>query len=272
MGSVTIEINIAGPGHPLYDGKLSKAGHMWIRLPNGETRGYTPKGVTEEDGDTYKPGYFSREIELTRDQWNSVQDFIDNPRLYGFGDDKYDFARNSCVDYTWKFLEQAGWNPEGFEGKLPPRSNEPYIRDLEPFSSEYLSKPSAARSQEYQRRRMNDLYDRARGQIVEFRDPLVLDLDGDGLETVGTSAGVMFDHDASGVRRGTGWVRPDDALVVLDRDGNGTIDSGRELFGTQTLMSDGRFAAHGLEALADLDSNGDGVFDAADERYGEVML
>jgi hypothetical protein len=119
---------------------------------------------------------------------------------------------------------------------------------------------------------MNELYDRARGQIVEFRDPLVLDLDGDGLETVGTSAGVLFDHDASGVRRGTGWVRPDDALVVLDRDGNGTIDSGRELFGTQTLMSDGRFAAHGLEALADLDSNGDGVFDAADERYGEVML
>jgi hypothetical protein len=120
--------------------------------------------------------------------------------------------------------------------------------------------------------RINELYDAARGQIVEYRDPLVLDLDGDGIETVGTAAGVLFDHNASGVRQGTGWVKADDALVVLDRDGNGTIDSGRELFGNQTVLADGSFAAHGIHALAELDSNGNGAVDAGDARYGEVKL
>jgi hypothetical protein len=60
-----------------------------------------------------------------------------------------------------------------------------------------------------------------------FRDPLTLDLDGDGIETV--AAGVLFDHTGEGRRAATGWVGPDDGYLVLDRNGNGTIDDGREL-------------------------------------------
>ena len=73
------------------------------------------------------------------------------------------------------------------------------------------------------------------------RDPLAIDLDGDGIETVGISAtgnAILFDHDANGVKTGTGWVAADDAWLVLDRDGNGSIDSGRELCeGVDTVRS-----------------------------------
>ena len=81
---------------------------------------------------------------------------------------------------------------------------------------------------------LNDLYLRARNFVR--RDPLAIDLDGDGIETVGVAAGVLFDHDADAIKTGTGWLKGDDAFVVLDRNGNGTIDSGRELFGVDTIV------------------------------------
>ncbi|MBQ0961477.1 hypothetical protein KAK06_21190, partial [Ideonella sp. 4Y11] len=110
------------------------------------------------------------------------------------------------------------------------------------------------------------------------RDPLALDLDGDGIETLGVRGGipVLFDHDGDGVRTGTGWLRPDDSWLTLDRNGNGLIDSGRELFGVDTLISDGyggqRTASNGFEALASLDSNGDQLFDSRDTAFQQVRL
>jgi len=66
------------------------------------------------------------------------------------------------------------------------------------------------------------------------RDPLAIDLDGDGIETVGVNAQspILFDHDGDGVRTGTGWVKGDDAWLVLDRNGDGAIGSGRESYRT----------------------------------------
>lgn len=117
---------------------------------------------------------------------------------------------------------------------------------------------------------VNDDYAAARAWI--FRDPLAIDLDNDGIETVGIEGGVLFDHNADGIRTGTGWVKADDALVVLDRDGNGSIDSGRELFGVDYLKTNGQQAANGFDALADLDGNADGHFDATDAQYASVRL
>lgn len=64
-------------------------------------------------------------------------------------------------------------------------------------------------------------------------DPLTLDLDGDGLETLGINptTPILFDHNGDGIKSATGWVKADDGFLVLDRNGNGLIDSGRELFG-----------------------------------------
>lgn len=102
--------------------------------------------------------------------------------------------------------------------------------------------------------------------------PLAIDLDGDGIETLPASDGVSFDFDADGAPDGAGWLDADDAFLVLDLDGNGQIDSGREMFGNSTLMPDGRLARNGYEALSQHDDNGDGVIDADDAVFRDLEL
>ncbi len=105
-------------------------------------------------------------------------------------------------------------------------------------------------------------------------DPLILDLDNDGLETIGinTSNPILFDHNGNGVRTATGWVKSDDAFLVLDRNGNGSIDNGRELFGDSTPLTAGGVAADGFAALAQEDTNGDGKVDSLDARFASLRL
>jgi Ca2+-binding RTX toxin-like protein len=112
------------------------------------------------------------------------------------------------------------------------------------------------------------------GATPPRRDPLVLDLDGDGIETTSTSDGpvILFDHDGDGVKTGTGWVKPDDGWLVLDLNGNGTIDSGRELFGVDTLKSSGQLAKDGFDAIKDLDDNKDGKIDYADSVFANLRI
>ena len=97
-------------------------------------------------------------------------------------------------------------------------------------------------------------------------DPLVLDLDRDGVETTGVAAGVDFDMDADGRAERTSVATGGDAFLALDRNGNGYIDDGAELFGDQ------HGAAHGFAELARFDDNGDGRIDAADAVFGRLRL
>ncbi|MFT0213547.1 hypothetical protein VQ643_13225 [Pseudomonas sp. F1_0610] len=104
------------------------------------------------------------------------------------------------------------------------------------------------------------------------RDPLTLDLNNNGIETLALDKGVIFDFNGDGIKTGTGWIAPSDGFLVLDKDGNGTIDNGNELFGVDTIKSDGTKAVDGFDALRDLDSNGDGVFDRNDEMFSKVKV
>ena len=112
------------------------------------------------------------------------------------------------------------------------------------------------------------------GQRAIFRrDPLTFDLDGAGLETVSAqTSGVLFDHDGDGIREGTGWVSSDDGFLVLDRNANGTIDNGAELFGDSTPLNSGGNAADGFAALAQEDTNADGVVNASDTRWSDLRV
>lgn len=103
-------------------------------------------------------------------------------------------------------------------------------------------------------------------------DPLMLDLDGDGLELRPADGSILFDHDADGIKTGTGWIGADDGILVRDLNGDGKITTGRELFGTETLKSNGQKAADGFDALADLDSNHDGNFTSATRPGGQVKV
>jgi Ca2+-binding RTX toxin-like protein len=102
--------------------------------------------------------------------------------------------------------------------------------------------------------------------------PIVLDLDRDGIETTSVAAGPHFDHNSDGFAEQSGWAKGDDGLLVLDRNGNGSIDNGGELFGNNTVLGNGRKAANGFEALAELDANADGRIDASDAAYAMLKV
>lgn len=102
--------------------------------------------------------------------------------------------------------------------------------------------------------------------------PLIVDLDGDGVETTGIHENIYFDHDGNGFAEKSGWVGKDDGLLVRDINGNGQIDNGTELFGNNSVLSSGQKAENGFEALKDLDSNHDGVFDNKDAAWNEVKV
>ena len=99
--------------------------------------------------------------------------------------------------------------------------------------------------------------------------PLILDLDGDGVEA---DTYAFFDHEGEGFAELTNWVGADDGLLVWDRNADGVINDGSELFGNNTVLQNGNKAEHGFAALADLDDNGDGVIDASDTAWTELRV
>ncbi len=102
--------------------------------------------------------------------------------------------------------------------------------------------------------------------------PLVLDLNGNGIETTTLAAGAVFDLDANGTAERAAWVAGGDGLLVRDLDGNGLITSGAELFGSGTTLANGAKALDGFAALAGLDSNGDGTINASDAAFGQLQV
>lgn len=102
--------------------------------------------------------------------------------------------------------------------------------------------------------------------------PIVLDLDGNGIDSIGLNGNIKFDHDGDGLAESTGWVSAGDGILVLDRNGNGSIDNGGELFGNNTFLSDGSRAHNGFVALADLDTNLDGVLDDKDDLFRHLLV
>ncbi|MEO1367904.1 MAG: hypothetical protein AAFX50_12075 [Acidobacteriota bacterium] len=109
--------------------------------------------------------------------------------------------------------------------------------------------------------------------------PILIDFSGDLFQLSGAAEPVHFDIDGDGSRRAIGWTRrnSDDAFLCLDRNRNGQIDSGAELFGTATRLSNGDLAANGYEAMAELDrpehgGNADGVLSAEDAAFRKLCI
>jgi hypothetical protein len=104
--------------------------------------------------------------------------------------------------------------------------------------------------------------------------PIILDLGNDSYRLTSPANGVRFDLRNQGRTVQTAWTRTgaENAFLALDRNGNGLIDNGSELFGDSTPLRSGQRASNGFEALSELDDNRDGVVDANDAQWSEVLL
>ena len=98
------------------------------------------------------------------------------------------------------------------------------------------------------------------------QDPLILDLDGNGIDITSLQDGQQFDIDGDGTIDQTAWIRGNDALLALDRNKDGKINNGTELFGDQNG------AADGFAELAKFDDNQDGKIDANDVVFSALIL
>ena len=102
--------------------------------------------------------------------------------------------------------------------------------------------------------------------VVMESDPIILDLNDDGFNLTSYKDGARFDILGSGQPVTTAFVTGGDAFLAMDRNGDGIINDGTELFGDQ------RGAANGFEELRKLDSNGDGVINRLDRDFDKLIL
>jgi len=145
----TATVYVAAPGTPIGGGRTSVTGHMFVVVRHGNenfsygfqpTKDHHTTGLGEvygRDDRVYQDPAYARTMEITAEQYNSINEFGEDPAAHGF-DMKYDTRYNSCVDFTWGALNHAGLHAKSlgmefksFEGIAQPTKNVPAIESIE---------------------------------------------------------------------------------------------------------------------------------------------
>lgn len=258
---------------------------LGITDSNGNTiyRGFGPKkpglwgeGVVKDDsGHEYQHAY---EMDISQKQY---EDLIENISKSAANPEKYNiFHGTQCTVWAMDMLYESG-----------------IIEPFGIFKPDYSIGNNSAPAGFAQTLLLNPYYQMI-GHLVDdlfkinsaldywgnkifsisIYDPLALDLNGDGKIGISpaSNGGAYFDHNGDGVSHKSSWINKEDGILAYDRNGNGNIDNGGELFGNFTQIKDKesnqRLAKDGYEALKEFDSNNDGLIDKNDDKFKDLKI
>ena len=191
------------------------------------------------------------------------------------GNYKESLLTNKLPFYKWK--EHRSGRYEGMPGNPPAKEygKAKYsYTDAQIGYANYVLKEFERMFSSGEYKDIEVIFQKAQAEQNRRIDPLVFDLDGDGITTVSLEeSNSFFDLDNNGFAEKTSWVSAKEGLLAYDKNGDGIINGGNELFGDRTLMKDGKtLASSGFAALAEYDDNKDGKIDSNDVIYALLRI
>ena len=191
------------------------------------------------------------------------------------GNYKESLLTNKLPFYKWK--EHRSGRYEGMPGNPPAKEYgkaEYSYTDAQIGYANYVLKEFERMFSSGEYKDIEVIFQKAQAEQNRRIDPLVFDLDGDGITTVSLEeSNAFFDLDNNGFAEKTSWVSAKEGLLAYDKNGDGIINGGNELFGDRTLMKDGKtLASSGFAALAEYDDNKDGKIDSNDVIYALLRI
>ena len=191
------------------------------------------------------------------------------------GNYKESLLTNKLPFYKWK--EHRSGRYEGMPGNPPAKEYgkaEYSYTDAQIGYANYVLREFERMFSSGEYKDIEVIFQKAQAEQNRRIDPLVFDLGGDGITTVSLEeSNAFFDLDNNGFAEKTSWVGAKEGLLAYDKNGDGVINGGNELFGDRTLMKDGKtLASSGFAALTEYDDNKDGKIDSNDVIYALLRI